>query len=462
MYNSFFADDTIVGVATPSGSGGVAIVRMSGRSALEIANRFVRKRSKIWQPRYMYYCEVVDTNGQLIDKVLAVSMPSPTSYTGEDVVEIHCHGGWVLPRLIVDLCVSCGARLAEPGEFTYRAFMSGKMTLTEAESVLDLIEAKSKDAVLLAADGLNGVMSEAIRRLKDDILDLIAQYEAEIDYGDEIEMSDISLLINKSETFLKEIERLIDGAHKGRNVIDGIDTVLIGPPNAGKSTLWNALIGQNKALVTPYPGTTRDILEDYVNVRGCYLHLIDTAGLHDTCDPVEKLGIEKTKESVKSARLFLLVLDGSQSIPQEFVRIFSDIVRVTLDNVLVILNKSDIKQLISKDYVRKIFGINCDVCQVSLLNMSDVEVVKDSIIKLCQTDISPDIKALSISQRQLQALNKIKESLLSLKNGAINNLTCDCLLLDLRECLVSINSLTGENVSDDIIDRVFSKFCLGK
>lgn len=462
MYNSFFADDTIVGVATPSGSGGVAIVRMSGRSALEIANRFVRKRSKIWQPRYMYYCEVVDTNEQLIDKVLAVSMPSPTSYTGEDVVEIHCHGGWVLPRLIVDLCVSCGARLAEPGEFTYRAFMSGKMTLTEAESVLDLIEAKSKDAVLLAADGLNGVMSEAIRRLKDDILDLIAQYEAEIDYGDEIEMSDISLLVNKSETFLKEIERLIDGAQKGRNVIDGIDTVLIGPPNAGKSTLWNALIGQNKALVTPYPGTTRDILEDYVNVRGCYLHLIDTAGLHDTCDPVEKLGIEKTKESAKSAKLFLLVLDGSQSIPQEFVRIFSDIVKVTLGNVLVILNKSDIKRLISEDYVRKTFGIDCEVCQVSLLNMSDVEVVKDGIIKLCQTDISPDIKALSISQRQLQALNKIKESLLSLKNGAINNLTCDCLLLDLRECLVSINSLTGENVSDDIIDRVFSKFCLGK
>ena len=452
MRSSFLADDTIVGVATPSGSGGVAIVRMSGPSALEIADKFIRKRSAIWQPRYMYLCKVVNSQEQLIDKVLAVSMPSPTSYTGENVVEIHCHGGWLLPRLIVDLCVSHGARLAEPGEFTYRAFMSGKMSLTQAESVLDIIEAKSKDALLLATDGLTGRLSEAIRTLKDDILDLIAQYEA-----------DISSLVIKSETFLETVERLIDGAYKGRDVIDGIDTVLIGPPNAGKSTLWNALIGQNKALVTPYPGTTRDILEDYVNVNGVYLHLTDTAGLHDTSDPIEKLGIERAKEVLKNARIVLLVLDGSQKMSEEFMTIFSDIANnVRTDNVLVILNKSDISKTISEEDVRRILKIDCEICQVSLLNKSDIENVKENIVKICQTDMKPDIKPISVNQRQLQALNEIKESLISLQNGAKSNLTCDCLLLELHECLMSINCLTGDNVSDDIIDRVFSKFCLGK
>ncbi|MGM9998102.1 MAG: tRNA uridine-5-carboxymethylaminomethyl(34) synthesis GTPase MnmE [Candidatus Bruticola sp.] len=458
--------DTIVATATPPGLGGVAIVRISGSEALSILKKTVRHgQEKAWQPRHMYYCEIVDEHGCAIDKALAVYMPSPHSYTGEDVAEIHCHGGSVLASVIVDICLNCGARLAQPGEFTYRAFTAGKLDLAEAEAVLSLIEAKSKNAVILASKNLSGSLSQDLNKLKNDILDLISQYEAEIDYGDEIAASDTSLIEDKCKTFIQSVESLLQRANEGRALADGLETVLIGPPNAGKSTLWNALIGQDKALVTPYPGTTRDQLDEHVYVNGTMLHLIDTAGLHEAKDPVERLGIEKTEKALSKAELAVIVIDCSIDIESDFIKVMSDMSDKSKRNqdfkVLVILNKCDRGIKIYPDYIKNKYGF-IHVCQASLKFSDGLENVKEEISQLCRPLLKANQPALSINQRQRQALTKVREALLNLESGVIARVPCDCLLLDLHACLSALNELTGDNVSEDILHRVFSKFCLGK
>lgn len=458
--------DTIVATATPPGLGGVAIVRISGSKALSILKMAVKGgQRKVWEARRMYYCEIVDERNQVIDKALTVYMPSPHSYTGEDVAEIHCHGGNVLANVIIDVCLNYGARLAQPGEFTYRAFMGGKLDLAEAESILSLIEAKSKSAVVLAANNLNGAFSESVEKLRDEILDLISQYEAEIDYGDEIAASDVSLIEEKCQTFIQLTDSLLCRANEGRALTEGLETVLIGPPNAGKSTLWNALIGKEKALVTPYPGTTRDQLEDYVYINGVTLHLIDTAGMHEAQDPVEQLGIKKTKEALAKAELAVIVLDCSIDIESDFKNIMSDIAARAKETddfkVLVILNKCDCGLKVTPNLVTETFGFR-HVCQTSLKFLDGLEDVKNNIVQLCQPLLTSDKAALSINQRQRQALTKVREALLSLESGVKLSMPCDCLLLDLHSCLAALNELTGHDVSEDILDRVFSKFCLGK
>lgn len=458
--------DTIVATATPPGLGGVAIVRISGSEALSILKMTVKNgQQKVWQARYMYYCEIVDERGQTVDKALAVYMPSPHSYTGEDVAEIHCHGGSILAGIIVDICLYYGARLAQPGEFTYRAFMAGKLDLAEAESVLSLIEAKSKSAVVLAANNLNGAFSKSLDQLRNDILDLISQYEAEIDYGDEIAASDVSLIEDKCQTFIQFTDSLLCRANEGRTLTEGLETVLIGPPNAGKSTLWNALIGQDKALVTPYPGTTRDQLEDYVYVEGITLHLIDTAGMHKAQDPVEQLGIKKAEAALQKAELAVIVLDCSIDIEPDFKKVMSDIAKRAKNSddfkVLVVLNKCDCGVKLTPDTVTEMFNFR-HICQASLKFSDGLEDVKKNIAQLCQPLLTSDKAAISMNRRQRQALTKVKEALLDLDSGVKSNMPCDCLLLDLHNCLTSLNELTGHNVSEDILDRVFSKFCLGK
>ena len=343
--------------------------------------------------------------------------------------------------------------------------MVGKLDLAEAESVLSLIEAKSKSAVVLAPNNLNGAFSESLDKLRSDILDLIAQYEAEIDYGDEIAASDVSLIKDKCQTFLKFTDSLLCRANEGRALAEGLETVLVGPPNAGKSTLWNALIGQDKALVTPYPGTTRDQLEDYVYVDGVMLHLIDTAGMHEAQDPVEQLGIKKTEAALEKAELAVIVLDCSIDIESDFKKIMSDISERATKNddfkVLVVLNKCDCGIKLTPKSVTETFGFK-HICQASLKFSDGLEDVKKNIAQLCCPLLSSDKAALSVNQRQRQALTKVREALLSLNSGVESNVPCDCLLLDLHNCLTALNELTGHDVSEDILDRVFSKFCLGK
>lgn len=455
--------DTIAAAATPPGSGGVAIVRISGSESLKILQSITSRGDSGWKPRYMYFCNIKDSDGRILDQVLAVFMPGPHSYTGEDVAEIHCHGGWVLAQLVVDLCISYGARLAVPGEFTYRAFMAGKLDLTEAEAVLDLIGAKSKNSVLLAAESLNGGLSNQLDKLRNSLLDLIAGYEAEIDYGDEIEVSDTSLIAVKCREFLEFTDDLLHKADEGRVLIDGINTVLAGPPNAGKSTLWNALIGEDRALVTPYPGTTRDQLEEQVSVGGVFLRLIDTAGLHETSDPVEKLGIAKTKASISEAELAIVVLDGSCEMPSDFEPVMSDIIKKMSEKhgkVLAVLNKTDCGVKLNPLEIKQKFAVD-NVCQASVKFGQGVADIKKSLADICQTDIR-SAGAVGLNQRQRQVLNEVREALLRLKSASDQGMPCDCLLLDLNECLRAVDELSGRDISEDVLDRVFSKFCLGK
>lgn len=457
MNNSFTG--TIAAAATPPGSGGVAIVRLSGPDSLSVAEKVVKKAPG-WIPRHMYFCRVCDGEGRLVDEALSVYMPAPHSYTGEDVVEIHCHGGLVIPNIIVDLCVAAGARLAQPGEFTYRAFMSGKMDLAEAEAVSALIQARSKDGAVLAAANLSGSLSAQIKSLKDEILDTVAQFEAEIDYGDEFVSTDISLMKEKCQAVLREVREILAMASRGRSLTEGIETVLIGPPNAGKSTLWNLLIGEDRALVTPYPGTTRDILTEYVNLDGLCLHVTDTAGLHETSDIVERMGIDKTLGSLDRAELVIIILDGSRDIPGDFLEALEGVVNMPDKRPLLLLNKLDCGSRADEELLRKRFGFEA-VCRCSLKLGQGVTEIKQKIRDICLKD-NVNIKPLSINQRQRQIVSKLEDNLTSLLRDLDSGVTCDCLLWYLHDCIGWIDELTGTNVSDDILDRVFSKFCLGK
>lgn len=457
MDNSFTG--TIAAAATPPGSGGVAIVRLSGPDSLSIAERVVKKAPG-WIPRHMYFCKVCDADGRVIDEALSVYMPAPHSYTGEDVVEIHCHGGLVIPNITVDLCVAAGARLAQPGEFTYRAFMSGKMDLAEAEAVLALIQARSKDGAALAAANLSGSLSAQIKSVKDKILDVTARFEAEIDYGDEFVSSDISVMKDQCEAVLEEVRDILNMASRGRALTEGIETVLIGPPNAGKSTLWNLLIGEDRALVTPYPGTTRDILTEYVNLEGLCLHVTDTAGLHYTSDIVERMGIDKTKGSLDKAELVIIILDGSRDIPEDFLEALEDVAKMSDKAPLVLLNKQDCGQRADEELLRRRYGFDA-ICRCSLKLGQGMTEIKQKIRDICLKD-NVNVRPLSINQRQRQIVSRLEDNLTSLLRDLDSGVTCDCLLWYLHECLGWIDELTGANVSDDILDRVFAKFCLGK
>ncbi|MBQ7502344.1 tRNA uridine-5-carboxymethylaminomethyl(34) synthesis GTPase MnmE [bacterium] len=457
MNNSFA--DTIAAVATPPGSGGVAIVRLSGPDSLRTAEEVVRK-SPGWIPRRMYFCKISDGEDNVIDEALTVYMPAPHSYTGEDVVEIHCHGGLAVPNIIVDLCVAAGARLAHPGEFTYRAFMSGKMDLAEVEAVLALIQARSKDGAALAAACLGGSLSAHIKSVKDKILDVAARYEAEIDYGDEFVSSDMSVMRDNCEAVLEEVEGIISMASRGRTLTEGIETVLIGPPNAGKSTLWNLLIGEDRALVTPYPGTTRDMLAEYVNLDGLCLHVTDTAGLRDTDDFVESLGIAKTKGSLDRAELIIIVIDGSCDIPEDFLTVLDSVVKMPDKRLLLLLNKQDCGLTADEEMLRRRFSLDA-ICRCSLKLGQGTAEIKQKIRDICLKD-NVNTKPLNVNQRQRQIIVKLRDNLTSLLRDLDSGVTCDCLLYYLHDCIRWIDELTGENVSDDILDRVFSKFCLGK
>lgn len=452
--------DTIVALATPPGLGGVAIVRLSGMEALPIAQA-LSGRQHPWEPRHLYYSPIRDAQGQILDRALVVYMAAPHSYTGEEVAEIHCHGGMVVAQLVIDLCLERGARLATPGEFTYRAYLAGKIDLAEAESILSLIEARSKGAVYLAAQNLGGGLARQLGGLKDSILEIVAQLEAQLDYGEELESLDPLWLKERVTLLGREIASLWQEAEEGRLVVEGLETVLVGPPNAGKSTLWNKLLGQERALVTPYAGTTRDQLQEYLYLEGLALHLIDTAGLRESSDPVESLGIAKTREALARASLVLVVLDGSQELSSDMSELLSDLSQKPQLKLLVVLNKRDCGVLLSPSDLQERFGLT-HVCQTALKWDQGLEGVKRAIVELGRSGREVSDGALSLSQRQRQALLGVRQAWDSLVKGVQAEAPWDCLLLDLHQALRSLNELTGQDVSNEILERVFSKFCLGK
>lgn len=459
-----FDADTIVAISTPPGEGGIGIVRMSGEKSIDIIKEiFVlpsgKEISEI-KDRYFYYGKIVDVAGEPLDEVLMVCMRGPRSYTREDIVEIHCHGGMIPIRKILELIISHGARLAEPGEFTKRAFLNGRLDLVQAEAVADLIRAKSDEAARSSLRQMEGSLSRKLKDIRERLLDLIAHIEVTIDYPEE----DIDEIIGKEiagvlDEVLSEMKRLIDSANTGKLIRQGIKTVIVGKPNVGKSSLLNALVRENRAIVTHIPGTTRDIIEEYISIRGIQVNIIDTAGIRETEDVVEKIGVERTKKNIDEADLIIAMFDASVPFEKEDEEILE---RIKDKKVLVIVNKTDLPNLLDIEKIKSTIP-DGDIIETSLIKGEGVEEIENYIYNMVYSgNVTVSDEPMVTNIRHENLLKSSYKHLLDAKNALEHGVPLDLISIDIRSSLDDIGVITGEFVTDDIVDRIFSNFCVGK
>jgi tRNA modification GTPase len=439
----------------------VAIVRLSGPRSEAILTQVVRRPRPegIWESHRLYAGQAFSATDHFLDEVLAVLMRAPRSYTREDVAEIHCHGGLVVPGLLLDSCVSRGARLARPGEFTLRAFLSGRIDLGQAESVLALIQAGSTGEARLAAEGLRGALSRRVAALRQDLLEWMAFWEAEFDFGDEVPGLSVQQVADRLKKAREALQGLLAEALEGRNCGEGLLTLLVGPPNAGKSTLWNLLLGEERALVTPYPGTTRDLLEQPLRFGGHYFRLVDSAGLRPGGGPVERMGMDRCRQAVHQAEMLVVVLDSSLPWP-EGLEFLSEASREV--PTVVILNKRDLPERLGIREVEE--RLDCfSVVPTCLLRPEEAVPVRAALQDAAKrAGAGRAAGALSVNRRQWQALARAQEHLETLESGLQDGMPWDCLAVDLRMAVSALGEITGENVTDEVLERIFSSFCLGK
>lgn len=460
--------DTIAAIATPIGVGGIAIIRISGTDAEECASNIVFPRCgktiSYIESHKLTLCEVRrKSDGVVLDEALVAVMRAPHSYTGETVVEINCHGGHLVAEAILEELFRCGVRQAEPGEFTRRAFMNGKTDLLKAEAVIDLIHSNSELGQENAAKTLSGKLSDKVNKIRDEAVEFAANLSAIADYPDEIDEMPDAVLEEKTKTILAGIEELLGGFKKGRIMRDGVMTVIAGRPNVGKSSLLNAIARFERAIVTDIPGTTRDTVEEYVTVKGIALRLIDTAGIRQSENSVEQIGIERAKENINQAELCLFVLDASGEITAEDLEIFG---YTKGKNVIVILNKTDEAREIDIDYYAKV--LHTDKVNIVLTatpkdsKPTGIDALEEKISNLFMSGaVSKDDVFIS-NDRQKDALIKAKnaaENMLSAINDGMPN---DMLYIDLEELVAALGEVTGVTVQEEIIDKVFERFCVGK
>ena len=438
--------ETIVALATPPFKSALAIIRISGDDCFDIVNKcFSKDLSKI-DKRTSFVGNIVDGDC-VIDEVVLIAYKGPRSFTGEDLVEIMCHGSMLIANQIIKLLLAKGARLAERGEYTMRAYLHGRIDLVQAESVNDVINAQTEEAKNLSLLSLEGETSSLINPIKTKIADLIALIEVNIDYPEyeDIEVANKEKIVSSIDEMLPIIDNLVSDGEKGRIIKDGIKVAIVGKPNVGKSSLLNALMGEEKAIVTDIAGTTRDIVEGDVNLNGVVLHLLDTAGIRESDDKVESIGINKAKETINQAELVIVVLDASQELDDED----KEILELSKDkNRIIVYNKTDLKKVDG--------GLS-----ISALN-NDITALKDEIYRVLGLD-DKSFKQPSLNNvRQIGLLRQAKESLLDAKNDALNDLGVDLISVSLMDAYTSILSITGENHDIDISKEIFSRFCVGK
>ncbi|WP_416175718.1 tRNA uridine-5-carboxymethylaminomethyl(34) synthesis GTPase MnmE [Clostridium sp.] len=457
--------DTIAAIATPPGESGISIIRVSGENSLEIVNSIFKGKNnrklidiKTYSMRYGFIIE--KSTGECIDEVLVSFMKSPKSYTGEDVVEINCHGGIISTHKVLDEVIKCGARLAEPGEFTKRAFLNGRIDLSQAEAVMDIITAKTEVSMKSALNQSSGSISRKINPIREKLLELIANIEATVDYPEEdLEEMTSNKVSFEVKNMLKEIDEILKGADEGKIIRDGLSIVIVGKPNVGKSSLLNTFMDENRAIVTDIPGTTRDVIEEYININGIPVKMIDTAGIRDTDDLVEKIGVEKSKEKIRQSDLIIFMLDSSRNLDREDKEIM-DYVKVNGKKYIIILNKSDLDNKIDLDCIKDLDLHN--VIKTSLKSGEGVDKLKDLIKKLF---FNGEVKADNFfitNTRHKEALIKAKKSFIEALDVLKNTQAIDLASIDLRNAWSSLGEITGDTLEDDIINKIFSKFCLGK
>lgn len=455
--------DTIAAISTPPGEGAISIVRMSGEEAVSIAQKvFSGKDLTQAKSHTINYGHIVDPKThEEIDEVMVSLMLAPKTFTREDVVEINCHGGIVATNRILQLLLVNGARLAEPGEFTKRAFLHGRIDLTQAESVMDLIRAKTDRSMKIALNQLDGNLSHLIDSLRKDILDVLAQVEVNIDYPeyDDVEEMTTKLLKEKAIESKQRIEQLLKTASQGKIMREGLATALVGRPNVGKSSLLNHLLHEDKAIVTDVAGTTRDVIEEYVNVSGVPLKLIDTAGIRETDDKVEKIGVERSKKAIEQSDLVLLVLNAAESLTKEDL----ELIRLTNDKKrIIILNKTDLEEKLDRKELAKI-SENAPVYATSILKNEGVEALEEAISKLFFNGIENSQSTVMVTNaRHIALLKKAQNSLDSVLEGISSGMPVDLVQIDMTEAWNLLGEITGESYEDELLDQLFSQFCLGK
>ena len=455
-------NDTIAAISTAIGEAGIAIVRMSGDDSVNIIDEIFKsasgKKMAEAENRKFLYGHIVDGDKK-IDEVLVVKMKGPHSYTAEDIVEIHCHGGVVSVKRILNLILSKGARLAEKGEFTKRGFLNGRIDLTQAEAVIDMIKAKTDLSFDMGLNQLSGALSEVLNKLKDELVSMQALIVANIDFPDEdIEDAAYNDLIERSNKILDKMDNLLDNSKNSRLLRDGINTVILGKPNVGKSSLLNGLLKYDRAIVTDIAGTTRDIIEDYINLDGVLLKITDTAGIRETEDEVEKIGVNIAREKLKEADLVIAIFD----ISREFDKDDEEILNLIKDKKhITILNKDDLEQKISDEEIKKYF--KDDYLRLSVMENESVKKIEDLIIDLFfdgELQISSD--SVLSNLRHINALKEAKKSLLEVNESLKQKVFLDLIEVDLENVIGHISEITGTITTEDILDRVFSDFCIGK
>ncbi|ACM61810.1 tRNA modification GTPase [Caldicellulosiruptor bescii] len=452
--------DTIVAISTPIGTGGIGIVRISGKNAFDIAQKLIRSRKyktvKDIPTRYAALVDVYDGD-EFVDEAILIKFKSPNSYTGEDVVEIQSHGGMVVLKRILEAAIKSGARHAMPGEFTKRAFLNGRIDLSQAEAVIDIINSKTRLLQQNAAKQLKGMLSQRIEEISQLLLNMVASIEASIDFSehevDEVSKDEILFTIDAA---LAKIEKLIKSYETGKAIKSGIYTVIVGRPNVGKSSLLNRLLKEEKAIVTDIPGTTRDVIEEVLDIEGVPIILADTAGVRKTEDIVEKIGVKKTLESIERADLVLFMVESS-GILQEDLEIFEAIKN---KRFIVIVNKIDKEVKVSQDDIKRIFGK--EGIFISVERDKNLELVEKAIAnEVLNQNIETHDSVLITNLRHKELLLKAKEFLVSAKEN-MYAVPLDILSIDIKNALDSLYQITGKNVTEDMVDRIFSMFCIGK
>lgn len=456
--------DTIAAIATTIGQSSIGIVRISGKRSFEIAEQIFRAPGKIsfnkYMPNSIHYGYIVDGE-QVIDEVLISKFIAPKSYTGEDVVEINCHGGRISIKKTIDLVLRTGARLAEPGEFTKRAFLNGRIDITQAEAIMDIISAKTDLSLDVATKQALGKLSERISQINDIIVSALAYIEATIDYPDDVfEENEVEEIKEKIIDAIGKVEVLLETAKTGKILRDGIKTTIVGKPNVGKSSLLNILLKSQRAIVTDIPGTTRDVLEEQVSIKGIPMVIVDTAGIRETDDLVEKIGVERSKKAIEESDLVLFVLDASKGWDSYDEKINSILKG---KNVITLLNKQDLQQVLTKDFVYEKTGIE-NIIEISVHEEINLDKLEYSILKAYEVN-NFSVTADNVLISNLRHEQALKDALHSMKEAEKNieyGLPLDIIAIDLRDVWENLGKVTGESLSKSLIDEIFSRFCLGK
>lgn len=461
-------NDTIAAIATPRGSGGIAIIRISGAEAIEIASKIVFPLGKMplerCEDRKLTLCRIQEPcGGYMIDRTLAVVMRAPRTYTGEDVVEINCHGGYLAADKTLDALLKCGARLAEPGEFTRRAFINGKTDLCGAEAVMDLMDSTSEAGLHNAAVSLGGGIAGKINGIREKVLALASHISAAADYPEEVDPPEPDAAMKELFEIHSELKSLADGFETGRIMRDGVRTAIVGKPNVGKSSILNALLKFERAIVTDIPGTTRDTIEELISVGGIALRLIDTAGIRDAADEVERIGIERSQQNIELADLVLFVVDSSQEITDEDIGIAE---AVKDKKCILILNKKDIGSGCGIAAAAKKLGIEPDAAvETSAPKGAAADGIGalEKIISDMFTHgrIRSDEVYLA-NERQKDAVLRADAAIGHAMDGIRGNMPYDLSFVDMEDAMSALGEITGETVQEEIVDSVFARFCVGK